>query len=340
MSPEGSIGLEMGDLRKRSKALGRGRPKVLTADQESDACRRYEAGQSIRQICIAFMVSDTPVENALLAGGVALRPRCGVSEAERDLLGVRYSKGESAPDLAREVGVSDQSVLRWLKARGIARRTNSQAQTRYTLHHDYFDAIDAPEKAYWLGFLAADGCVKPCGDLCVSLAERDRPHVECLARTLGSDRPIPHRTDNGRPMAYFTVRSHQMTAALTSHGVVPAKTFRLEWPDLPNPLRPHFVRGYVDGDGGFYFHQTRHPCGWHGFSVTGFDGFIHCLQDYLMARCRLGRTKLHYRRPGKPIATLSYGGRQQVARIAGLLYSDATVFLERKWAAVEDLLRI
>jgi hypothetical protein len=317
----------------------RGRPKVLTEAKEAEACRRYDAGESIRRICMSLQVSDTPVENALRAGGVRLRPRCGVSEKDRDDLAVRYADGESASALAHEVGVADVTVLRWLKARGVDRRTNSQAQTRYTLRHGYFAAIDTPERAYWLGFLAADGCVKRCGDLCVYLSEKDRPHVELLARTLGSDRPIPHRTDNGRPMACFTVRSLQMTADLTNHGVVPAKTFSLEWPNLDEPLLPHFVRGYVDGDGGFYFRKTRHPCGWHGFSVTGFDGFILRLQDYLMGGCELGRTKLSYRRPGKPIASLCYGGRQQVARIAGLLYADATVFLERKRAVVEELLR-
>ena len=31
---------------------------------------------------------------------------------------------------------------------------------RYSLDEHYFDVIDTPEKAYWLGFIGADGCVQ------------------------------------------------------------------------------------------------------------------------------------------------------------------------------------
>lgn len=47
----------------------------------------------------------------------------------------------------------------------------------YALQEDYFDKIDTQEKAYWLGFIAADGCIgeqrgKP-SVLVVGLAEKD-----------------------------------------------------------------------------------------------------------------------------------------------------------------------
>lgn len=33
----------------------------------------------------------------------------------------------------------------------------------YAVNQDYFATIDTEEKAYWLGFIAADGCVSRAG---------------------------------------------------------------------------------------------------------------------------------------------------------------------------------
>lgn len=53
------------------------------------------------------------------------------------------------------MGLSKRAVQRVMKEAGV----NTRRRNRYTLDEDYFDVIDTPEKAYWLGFLYADGYV-------------------------------------------------------------------------------------------------------------------------------------------------------------------------------------
>lgn len=35
----------------------------------------------------------------------------------------------------------------------------SRSRYKYSFNASYFNTIDTPEKAYWLGFIAADGCI-------------------------------------------------------------------------------------------------------------------------------------------------------------------------------------
>lgn len=58
---------------------------------------------------------------------------------------------------------------------------------KYKVNEDYFKLIDTEEKAYWLGFLYADGCVtqatKYSKRLQVNLSIKDINHLEILRKT-------------------------------------------------------------------------------------------------------------------------------------------------------------
>ena len=62
-----------------------------------------------------------------------------------------------------------QSPKRW----GIKTRSLSDSHKVYYLNENYFEKIDTEEKAYWLGFIYADGYIT--GDkLGISLAKCDK----------------------------------------------------------------------------------------------------------------------------------------------------------------------
>jgi hypothetical protein len=102
---------------------------------------------------------------------------------------------------------------------------NNGSQRKYTLDHGYFNVIDAPEKAYWLGFLTADGSV--VGDdvsgWCVSLelAEYDAGHVLKFARAMSTDAPVK---PSPKGCVRLRLNSNRMAASLAALGVGPRKS--------------------------------------------------------------------------------------------------------------------
>ena len=64
---------------------------------------------------------------------------------------------------------------------GIHLKKNNVSEDRrrkYFFNEDYFKNVDSEEKAYWLGFIAADGCILENGTLKIGLAEKDSLHLE------------------------------------------------------------------------------------------------------------------------------------------------------------------
>lgn len=127
------------------------------------------------------------------------------------------------------------------------------SRRRYALNEAYFDIVDTPEKAYWLGFLGADGCVLECGAVRVGLAAADENHLAALRDAVGSTSPIGHylATLNGKtyPCVALTLHSGRLVQVLGGYGLIPRKSLVLEPWAGPSHLMPHYWRGLVDGDG-------------------------------------------------------------------------------------------
>lgn len=119
-----------------------------------------------------------------------------------------------------------------------------------------FDKIDTEEKAYWLGFLYADGSVGSKEDkIELSLAACDYNHIQKFKDFIGLDNKISYRKKQN---AYrYSFRDKTFKEVLIKQGCVPKKSLILTFPTIdqvPVELIRHFIRGYFDGDG--YFTNT------------------------------------------------------------------------------------
>ncbi len=136
------------------------------------------------------------------------------------------------------------------------------------LHHpfiqeDYFAIIDTLEKAYWLGFIYADGSfyqVNPDGEynrFGIRISEKDEILIDRFARAIGfnlkyKDSYIRVREDreNNEHGVKLEFQSETFTNYLKKWGVMPSKTFRISLPDLGSrSLNLAFLLGFFDGDG-------------------------------------------------------------------------------------------
>jgi intein/homing endonuclease len=116
-----------------------------------------------------------------------------------------------------------------------------------------FESIDNPFKAYWLGFLYADGNVtynlikkKYSIELCLS--EKDLDHLEKYKNFLKISKSVSYR--NNTKSYRLTFQSKKVCEDLIKLGCTPKKSLTLKFPEfLSEDLVNHFIRGYFDGDG-------------------------------------------------------------------------------------------
>ena len=81
-----------------------------------------------------------------------------LTHREKTELFAKYETGKyTAVDLAKEYPVSSTAISALLKRHGYKSKTQSELQRKYEVNESFFDVIDTEEKAYFLGFLYADG---------------------------------------------------------------------------------------------------------------------------------------------------------------------------------------
>jgi hypothetical protein len=116
---------------------------------------------------------------------------------------------------------------------------------------DIFQNIDTEEKAYWLGFLYADGCVHSQENkIELGLAEKDYEHLNKFRNFLQIKNKIAYRDSTKSYRLSF--RSKKSKQDLIALGYIPCKSLLLHFPNsqqVPDYLIKHFIRGYFDGDG-------------------------------------------------------------------------------------------
>src|SRR5581483_4155416 len=73
------------------------------------------------------------------------------------------------------------------------RHGDPEGTSLYTFDDQFFNVIDTETKAYWLGFITADGCVRTDHynhQLKVKLKDSDASHLEKLKAALAADHPV------------------------------------------------------------------------------------------------------------------------------------------------------
>lgn len=321
-------------------------PRALSEVQEAALCAAYRFGAQSGALAQRYGVDTSTVRNILNRRGIARRSPILFDAEQEAVIVQRYQSGENALVIAKSLAVAEQTIRNVLKRGGARMRSVSHARRIYSCDHHFFDRIDTESKAYFLGFLAADGGIVK-NTLRVVLSPKDECVLRAFKHALSSDHPIKRyrsRTAKGGQNGYFvyyTIISPEMVAALAKHGLNERKTFTLRWPTtIPPPLLRHYLRGYSDGDGSFVARRFKDRPQWspaYGWSITSSEDFVIGCREYLAKEHGFGRVKPIAHRTSD-VKILRYSGNRQVARLADLLYRDVTVWLPRKRDKVAHLL--
>ena len=245
-------------------------------------------------------------------------------------------------DVCNKYNISSATVYKYMKQHNIEYKNNHGRKNNF--NEDYFESIDTEHKAYWLGFIYADGCVMNTGSgntkinrLQINISNKDIELLIAFCKDINYDETKiqtyePKGTYSTNLMSRLSINSVKLCSDLAKWGVHPNKTGKLnKLPKLSKELMPHFIRGFFDGDGCI----TNGP----QFSIIGDYNFLSNLQTILMLNCKLNRTKLRdYPHKQCDIYDMQYGGINNCRKIYNYLYSNATIYLQRKYDKFNMLL--
>lgn len=257
------------------------------------------------------------------------------AEANAKAILTLYDAGHSTRAIAAMLGHGKSTVNAVIVRHGGAIR-----QRPGTDKPDYLDQIGTPEKAYWLGFLSADGSTiatvaHPEGNhISIRLAARDKGHLVKLKAALGATAGVCYGFSNGfgkrTPYVSLTIGSRRLTEALLALGVGPRKSATQEPWNGPADLMPHYWRGLFDGDGSL---ARKSPGLWTAF-LCGSEACVRGFLAWAHEVC--GTEATPYFKTGCWYVSIS--GRYQVPKLVRALYADAPVSLDRKQERADAIL--
>lgn len=254
-----------------------------------------------------------------------------------------YQSGLGSVKISRILGTrSPSSISQVIRSSGIPIRNNSEKSTMYKVNHNAFEIIDTQEKAYWLGFIYADGYVSINNGQHIfgmALAIKDRIVLERLKTFLKSDHKIKTYASSGFSNSEYVrlnITSNKIVTDLIKHGVLEKKTNILMPPYIARDLIPHFIRGYVDGDGCITSHlKAKYRV--FAFKVLGTESMLNFIKDFIEENTTIRIKKFYKRKESQIVSSLEVGGNLQVEKILDLIYKDSVIHLERKHAKYIDL---
>lgn len=220
---------------------------------------------------------------------------------------------------------------------------------KYSVNENYFNEIDNEWKAYWLGFLYADGYVKIKRQnksnkmeytLGVTLASVDKEHLVKLAHSLQTDTIIKDRTVplSGKEYGASTivVCNRKICNSLNEKGCTPNKSLTLEFPNeniVPKELQKHFIRGYFDGDGCIHINLENRTV---VVNMVGTHNMLEKISSILHEDCGTPMLKIKQKK-GNKAYDIAYGKYYDCERIYKYLYSDCNIYLNRKLEKFDTL---
>lgn len=243
-----------------------------------------------------------------------------------------YKAGKSLTQIGKELNVNRKRLSRDFKKLGINIIQNGQ---KHIYNYNIFKQIDTEEKAYWLGFLYADGYVNIDKGIELTLQESDYEHLKKFRNFIG-DETIDITYKESVNAYRVSIYSKEIAQDLINLGCVQAKSLILQFPteeQVPNHLIHHFMRGYFDGDGCVYYSH-----GQLAFSILGTSEFLDKYEEYVLNSMEREKStrRLHDKRLMNNTESIQYTGNVQCGKWFNFLYNNATIYLQRKYNKINQ----
>lgn len=257
-----------------------------------------------------------------------------------------YLEGSSLSKLEREKNINRHTFANWLKEQEIEIRNPGSYARKYDLDEHYFDVIDTEEKAYFLGYLYADGCNhSDITRISIQLSIIDKEILQKFSHFVYKDEILSYNkviNKEGKEFEYVRLLMHSthMTQQLSKLGMTPRKSFSLTFPNwLDVNLYHHFLRGLIDGDGWIFLSSEDAK---RNESCVGLictrqinDFLLDFFKQDLGLKAYLSKA---HSQDFEVMCDIRLKGYANQKKFLTWLYKDATIYLERKYQYYQELL--
>ena len=285
------------------------------------------------------ILTKTQLENKYQCPYDAMKTRARVLHVERNskikqinhlnVISDWMNSNYTNEDICKKYNFSDDTLHKILHIYNLGSLLNRKR--KYHFNEKYFDDISNEHKAYWLGFIYADGCHREeRNSLSITLQENDEKLLQKFYEDIECDKPI-RKYYNKIVDKYYTsiyVQHPHLSKTLLKQGVTNNKSFKIKFPSdeiVPNDLKRHFIRGYFDGNGCIYVPKNRSKMRWS--IVSNFD-FINEMKNYIESNIPNYKINMHQI---ENVYEISKGGRFVTQIFLDWLYKDSTVYIQRKY---------
>ena len=207
---------------------------------------------------------------------------------------------------------------------------------KYNCNENYFSIIDTEDRAYWLGFIYADGNThKKETALRIELNVRDSEHLYSFLKCLGSTHKVNYKHIGAHEYIGIDIARKNLVKDLIDKGCVPNKTFKLIFPSediLPLNLQCHFIRGYFDGDGciSTRMRLKKENMKHYLACVVKFIGTYDMMEN-ISRIIPIDNLKIKEVEKSKGIYQLEVYSRNKIITLMDYLYEDSHFYFSRKY---------
>lgn len=314
--------------------------KVLEKIVENNILNLYKSGRSIKSLHKEYNISERSISKYLSENGVIIRK-------DKDLLTYDvfeakklYENGFTLEEISQKLNVSRQSISKQLKKIGVK---VLRANIMSNLNETVFDDINTEEKAYWLGFLYADGNISSRNNYVrINLSSRDKEHMEKLKVFLNYERNVlDYKTKQGHNVSRMSVSNEHLWKTLNNLGCTPHKSLTLKFPsnifNERKDLVRHFLRGYFDGDGCLTYRDKDHKRP--EICLISTVDFIREMETFIPLK-PLKNIYLKHKKTNNTITGVWQKEGRTAFEFAKYLYENSTIFLDRKYAVYLEYCRL
>ena len=246
---------------------------------------------------------------------------------------------------AKKFKIGKNTLYNYLKENNLI-RSPGVYQKDISYNENFFDNIDTEEKAYWLGFIMADGYTRlnkknNPAQTSIEISKKDIEILNAFRKSIESNHIIrerSRRTVTGKisEICSITISSEYLTSKLISYGVIPNKTYigyiNEEIFNDNEELIFHYLRGYSDGDGTINKNKGNYV-----FKlVIKSESILNTIKNWIKKYCNIElKIKLEKDKLGSAYR-LSIQNKKEYFIFLDKLYKNANIYLDRKYQIYLD----